>query len=511
MKYVLRLTMLIGGCLALQACCFGSSQPASGPGAPTPPGAPAFGLPVPSSAPVPPGAPAVGQVPAGATPPGGFTAMQLPSVPMPYAPNSFVWAGFSNTPDWSQWSFGRVRFIGAEGNHAKVQAMFRERLTPSAFVSPAIAPAALAPGAPVLYATAMPIYGRVISVAGAQAQIANGQAASYRTAPRDLETVLAPNVEARDPSELAVQAALARRNVPFWEVGSHASATLRVTTRFEREVEWNFYTEEERVRTTYTFEVSSVDRAVRVENASDSVTQTLQVNAPDALFEEVRAALRKHLERLLPKPRIAAHPSAPDDWLARAAAFGLGSPGMELARTGNTVALWHAHEGGWFGTLYAASPPVLYALGPRPPLASPTLAHTSAPTHAPRLEQLRARISDTLGVLGSETLEASGVSTRVRGGWANPSCSIAYFDSEEFDGEFSWTRTRTRDGWLLTSERADPAKPHPTVEMVWTDARGRYFVCVKYQYFNGHRLEAMFVGEHAEALRSMLAQPDRAA
>ena len=100
---------------------------------------------------------------------------------------------------------------------------------------------------------------------------------------------------------------------------------------------------------------------------------------------------------------------------------------------------------------------------------------------------------------------------RVRGGWANPSCSIAYFDSEEFDGEFSWTRTRTRDGWLLTSERADPAKPHPTVEMVWTDARGRYFVCVKYQYFNGHRLEAMFVGEHAEALRSMLAQPDRAA
>ncbi len=191
MKYVLRLTMLIGGCLALQACCFGSSQPASGPGAPTPPGAPAFGLPVPSSAPVPPGAPAVGQVPAGATPPGGFTAMQLPSVPMPYAPNSFVWAGFSNTPDWSQWSFGRVRFVGAEGNHAKVQAMFRERLTPSAFVSPAIAPAALAPGAPVLYATAMPIYGRVISVAGAQAQIANGQAASYRTAPRDLETVLA--------------------------------------------------------------------------------------------------------------------------------------------------------------------------------------------------------------------------------------------------------------------------------------------------------------------------------
>ncbi len=117
--------------------------------------------------------------------------MQLPSVAMPYAPNDWVWAGYSNTPDWSTWSFGRVKFVGAEGNHAKIRAAFQERLTPSAFVSAAAPPTTLAPGAPVMFSTAIPIYGRVLSVDGARAQVAAGFGGGYRAAPRALDTLLA--------------------------------------------------------------------------------------------------------------------------------------------------------------------------------------------------------------------------------------------------------------------------------------------------------------------------------
>lgn len=185
MKSALRVAIVIGAGLVLEGCCcFGGPKSSSGPVAVSTPVAPGMGQPVPPIAEAP------AQVPSGATPPGGFTGMQVPTVAMPYAANDWVWAATSNTPDWSRWTFGRARFIGAEGNHAKVRSM-QERLTPSAFVSAAVPPAALAPGAPVLYNTAIPIYGRVVSVAGAQAQVANGMAATYRTVPRDVATLLA--------------------------------------------------------------------------------------------------------------------------------------------------------------------------------------------------------------------------------------------------------------------------------------------------------------------------------
>lgn len=187
MKTVLKLAMLVGSCVALHACCFGSSSHSSGPVAAEAPAVPGLGQP---TAPI---VPPIGPAPtaAGATPPGGFTAMQPPSVAMPYAADAWVWAATSNTPDWSRWSYGRVKFVGAEGNHAKVRAMSQDRLTPSAFVTAAVPPAGLAPGAPVLYNTAIPIYARVVSVTGAQAQVANGQAASYRVVPRETATLLA--------------------------------------------------------------------------------------------------------------------------------------------------------------------------------------------------------------------------------------------------------------------------------------------------------------------------------
>jgi hypothetical protein len=321
--------------------------------------------------------------------------------------------------------------------------------------------------------------------------------------------VAAPVAARRDPSDLALRAALEPRNLPFREVGARESATLRVTTRHEEQVEYNHYTEEERVRTTCAFEVSTSDGALRVANVSDSTTAALTVAAPDALFEDLRAALRSRVASWLTPPRIAAHPSAPGEWLSRAAAFGLASHGMEIDRTVG-AALWHADGDGWFGMLYASSPSVLYALGPRPPLGAPALDHQSAPSSAPRLDDLRDRISEALGVLGSEALEQSGVSARVLHEPANPSFSLAYFDLESFYGDFSWTRSRTRDGWLLRAERSAPAEPHPMVELAWIDRRCRYFAHLKYQHFGGHRLEARFVGAHAEALRASMARPDRA-
>lgn len=320
--------------------------------------------------------------------------------------------------------------------------------------------------------------------------------------------VLAPDIAARDPSALALRTALEPRNVPFWELGAHASTLLRVTTSYEDRVEHNYYTQEDVDRSTYTFAVATVAGELVVESASGSMTASLRVTASELLFEDLRHALLTRAATWLPKPRIAAHPSAPDAWLARATTLGLAWRGMEVSREHNAsgTALWHADRGAWFGTLYAANAGVLYALGPRPPLASVARYHKSDPESPPRLDELRARISELLGVQGTEQLEQSGLSTRVLGAAANPSFSIAYFDTESFHGDFSWTRSRTRDGWLLTAERADPAKPQPMVELVWIDAQSRYFVRVAYQYFDGHRLEAMFVGEHAEALQAMMAK-----
>ena len=44
--------------------------------------------------------------------------------------------------------------------------------------------------------------------------------------------------------------------------------------------------------------------------------------------------------------------------------------------------------------------------------------------------------------------------------------------------------------------------------MAWVDDACRYFASVRYQFFDGHHLEATLVGEHAAELEAML---DRAA
>jgi hypothetical protein len=164
---------------------------ATGPGAGSP--SASGGTPAMEEAPppTPPAEPAAVPTADAPTPAGGYTGHQLPSLAMPYAAGDTVWAGFATSDDWSSWNYGRVRFVAAEGNHAKINAAFQDRLTPSAFVSAATPVSAVTPGATVLVSTAFSQYGRVVSVTGENADVATGVGAAYRPGSRQISQLRA--------------------------------------------------------------------------------------------------------------------------------------------------------------------------------------------------------------------------------------------------------------------------------------------------------------------------------
>jgi hypothetical protein len=287
-----------------------------------------------------------------------------------------------------------------------------------------------------------------------------------------------------------------------WSTGVLTSSSLRVSTELNPAVQYN-RDGDELDATTYNFSVTDVDHPVRIHTAerSISVVRSLYVEAEEAESQTLRDALVQTVALYLNAPRFCAHPAAPEGWLTRGRSFGLATPGMNIDwRNVNAVEFSHREGAGRFVMLYARDRVACCVIGPRPALDAPRVVAELAPQRPVDIAAITAAVTRVLFGDAERVREAQGEWVRDPRGFLPTTGSLEYFESDHLASPFHWTRTRIGDGWVLTSEFANPAANHHLYECAWVDEVHRFHGHLRYIVWSGRTtLTTRFSGAHAEA------------